>query len=320
MFSFREIGKNDYNLRYTLLTGASGFLGQRIHRELAKTGQVISLGRGMDADIRADLSVKVPTLPDSYEQVVHAAGLAHFLPRGWAERHAFSQVNLNGTLRLLLALDECDNYPASFVYISSASVYGLTEGHDINEDAPLLGKTPYALSKIAAEEAIMNWCEIRGIRCVVLRPALLVGHGAPGSLAEMRRAIRGGYYVRIRGNAALKSAVLADDVAALVPKLYDEEGVFNLSDGKHVAFNQVEDMVAAALKKQIHWSVSRSILKAPALIGDVMQKLNLPFPLTTERLQQITQTLTFSDAHAREHLDWHPTPVMDSGNPDHWLG
>lgn len=303
-----------------MLTGASGFLGQRIHRELAKTGQVVSLGRGMDANIRADLSVKVPTLPDSYEQVVHAAGLAHFSPHGWAQRHAFSQVNLNGTLRLLLALDECDQYPASFVYISSVSVYGLTEGHDIDEDAPLLGKTPYALSKIAAEEAIMNWCEIRGIRCVVLRPALMVGHGAPGSLAEMRRAIRGGYYVRIRGNTALKSAVLADDVAALIPKLYDEEGVFNLSDGRHAAFNAVEDMVAAALNKPIRWSVSREFLKAPALIGDVMQKLNLPFPLNTERLRQMTHTLTFSDAHARNNLDWHPNAVMDLENPDYWLG
>jgi GlcNAc-P-P-Und epimerase len=307
-------------VRYTLLTGASGFLGQRIHRALAKTGQVISLGRGTDANIRTDLAREIPTLPDSYDQVVHAAGLAHSRPHNWQQEHEFSQVNLNGTLRLLLALDECDKYPSSFVYISSASVYGLTEGQDIDEDAPLLGKSPYALSKIAAEEAILNWTEIRGIRCVILRPALMVGQGAPGSLADLRRAILGGYYVRIRGNEARKSVVLADDVAELVPRLYDEEGVFNISDGQHAVFHEIENQVAAALGKQIRWSVGKEVLQVPARVGDLLQKLRLPYLLNSERLKQMSETLTFSDARAREYLDWKPRFVMEAGHPDQWLG
>jgi len=45
-------------------------------------------------------------------------------------------------------------------------------------------------------------------------------------------------------------------------------------------------------------------------MGDGIKGLGLPFPLTTERLQKMTATLTFSNQKARRELGWRPQAVI----------
>ncbi len=295
-----------------LLTGASGFLGRILLTELRNNFHVSTLDRSNRADIRTDLSTCIPILPKRYNWVVHNAGKAHSIPRTLQEAKAFEHVNVWGTQHLLDALDTAGEPPDLLVYISSAAVYGLVEGERIDESAPLLGNTPYALSKINAERIIMSWTQQRGVNAIILRPPLIVAPEAPGNLKAMRNAIRRGFYIRILGNKARKSAVLAVDIAKLISTLDGKAGIYNITDGVHPLFSDFEDALSKAVGKKINWALHIESLRKTASIGDKLLRFGLPFPLNTERLWKMTSTLTFSDEMARQALGWNPAPVLSN--------
>ena len=137
-----------------LITGASGFLGQIISEELKDTYRRVTLSKS-SKEISCDLSIEIPTLPRA-DFVVHAAGKAHIIPGNDQVIEEFNQVNYQGTVNLIKALED-SGLPIALTYISSVAVYGVETGSAINEDHPLTGSTPYAKSKIASEEYLIEW-------------------------------------------------------------------------------------------------------------------------------------------------------------------
>ena len=288
-----------------ILTGASGFLGRTIHSNLPEG--IISLGRGKGNDIRCDLSKSLPKLPPP-STIIHNAGKAHSIPRTPFEIETFFAVNYQGTLNLLSSLEKTP--PQQFIFISTVAVYGLDNGELIDEQSPLNGKTPYAESKILAEKAVVEWCEKWNVNWVILRLPLVVGVNPPGNLGAIIKAINRGRYVSISGNHSKKSAVLAEDIAQLIPKLDGVKGIYNLTDSQHPTFNAIEEAIAEGLQKNIRWKLPLKILKFGAKLGDLVDRIGLPFPLTSNRLGKITSTLTFSDEKAQKELGWSPNPII----------
>jgi nucleoside-diphosphate-sugar epimerase len=141
-----------------LLTGASGFLGNYLIRNVAKFNhELITLGRSSSNDIICDLSHKIPKFEkQSIEVVIHAAGKAHCFDKNKKNQLDFELVNVNGTKNILKALDNQLETISHFVFISSVSVYGLNTGIMIDENHPLRGSSDYAKSKIKAEEIVRN--------------------------------------------------------------------------------------------------------------------------------------------------------------------
>lgn len=293
-------------MKTLLLTGANGFLGQTIQARLKEEYQIITLGRGSENAIVCDLAKNRPPLFQEIDVVVHCAGKAHVVPKSETEKEAFFQVNTLGTRHLLEGLEKAPKLPEQIIFISSVAVYGLDRGEAISEQAPLLGESPYAKSKIEAERALLEWGNRHKVQVLILRPPLIVGENAPGNLAALKKAIQKGYYVRISGNKARKSAVLANDIAGLIPNLQGKSGIYNLSDGVHPPFNEIEDHIARSLGKTIRWRIPLAVLKWVARIGNVMPG----FPLNSQRLDKMTASLTFSDELARKELGWKPTAVV----------
>lgn len=293
-----------------LLTGASGFLGKMLRTALEKKYAVVTIGRSPSNDLQLDLSQTIPIFQESFHTVVHNAGKAHVVPRTEAEAAAFFQVNYQGTLHLLAGLEKSPKLPAQFVFISTVAVYGVEQGENIAETQALNGATPYALSKIQAEQAVQDWCKRWNVKCVILRLPLVVGENPPGNLGAMLKAIQRGYYVKIKGNTARKSAVLGTDVAQLIANLPDKEGIYNLTDGVHPSFAEIEQALEKATGKPIQISISNKWMNRLATIGDRFAALHLPAPLTTAKLEKLTGTLTFKDDLARRELAWNPQPVL----------
>ena len=293
-----------------LLTGATGFLGQVFKEELSAAYPLLTLGRSRRHDICADLSASPPPLAGSIGTVLHNAGKAHVVPRTEAEAQEFFQVNHQGTINLLKALEQLEQPPLQFILISTVSVYGREEGEGITESHTLAGDSPYARSKALAEAAVQEWCEAHGLHWIILRLPLVAGPNPPGNLGAIRRAIARGRYFRIAGNDARKSMVLAEDVARLLPRLEGKSGIFNLTDGVHPSFAEIEEAIAGALGKKMPLSLPKGLLRAAGKGGDVLNRLGLPFPITTGRLRKMTATLTFSDDKARRELGWPPRAVI----------
>ena len=145
-------------MQKALVTGASGFLGKYIVRELSKQYVVHTLGRQADADYHADISTEIPQVNSSYDLIVHAAAKAHKISATSEEAADFFEVNEKGSRRLCEAFDQSKFYPKQWVFMSTVAVYGLEGGELIKETEPLNGLTPYARSKINAETILTGWC------------------------------------------------------------------------------------------------------------------------------------------------------------------
>jgi nucleoside-diphosphate-sugar epimerase len=287
-----------------LLTGTNGFLGQIVSKELG-VSKLLSLGRD-NADVMCDLAKEVPILP-KLDMVIHAAGKAHMVPKTEAEKRSFFDNNVRGTANLLKGLAQAPSLPKAFILISSVSVYGADQGVQINEERPLSAKDPYGLSKIQAEQIVMDWCAKNKVTCGILRLPLLVGANPPGNLGAMIKGIKKGYYFNIAGGKAKKSMVMASDVAAIIPRLAEVGGIYNLTDGYHPSFYELSNYIAQQLGKGTVPNMPKIFASSLAKVGDLISKL----PISSSKLHKITSDLTFNDDKAKTNLGWSPNKVLD---------
>ena len=289
-----------------LVTGGNGFLGKTIVNELSKGNAVFNLSR-TSGDYKISLDCEIPNFVQKFDLVIHAAGKAHSIPNGRADNKDFFDVNVLGTRNLLQGLEKM-GLPEHFVFISSVSVYGQESGININEEHPLEANDPYGLSKLEAEEIIVRWCIEHKVVCTILRLPLLVGENPPGNLGAMLKAIDKGYYFNIGGGKARKSMVLAQDVAAFIPKVAAIGGTYNLTDGVHPDFQVLSGAISKQKNKNMLFNLPFFIAKLMGFVGDL---LGNKAPINSLKLKKITSDLTFDDAKARERLGWKPQGVLE---------
>ena len=290
---------------YILLTGANGFLGSIFLKNLHIDYNVKTLSKSA-GDYIVKLDQFIPAFNETYNIVVHLAGLAHSKSNNQIENELFQKVNVGGTLNLLKGLTK-SGIPKHFVFISSVSVYGLDSGAGIDEKTKLKATNPYGLSKIQAEELVLEWCKKNNVICTILRLPLLVGNCPPGNLGAMIKGIQKGYYFNIAGGRAQKSMVLASDVAQCILKVSQIGGIYNLTDGYHPTFNELSRTISLQLGRKFVPNMPLLFAKILAKIGDLIGD---KFPLNSNKLVKIMAPLTFDDTKARKAFGWNPTPVL----------
>lgn len=291
-----------------LFTGGTGFLGRNVRPILDKIYDVTTCGITSDDMLKANLANEVPALDKHYDIVLHACGKAHVVPKTEAEKNAFYAVNLDGTINLCKALEKVEP-PKALIFVSTVAVYGCETGTDITEDHPLLGKTPYADSKIKAEKFLQEWAGKNNVTLGIVRPSLIAGPNPPGNLGAMINGIKTGRYLSIVGSKARKSVLMVDDIARLVPLLAEKGGVYNVCDSYNPSFMELEEVICKQLGKKLPISIPYWMAKSMALVGDC---LGNKAPINSLKLDKITKPLTFSNKKATEVLGWKPTSVLDN--------
>lgn len=295
-------------MKKLLFTGASGFLGYNIRPILEKSYGVHTIGLTDGDDIKINIAKEVPLINTHYDVVLHAAGKAHTIPKTEAERQAFYDVNYIGTIHLCDALENA-GVPKALVFISTVAVYGCEYGELITEEHPLEGDSPYAKSKIMAEEYLVKWCADHGVMLSILRPSLLAGKNAPGNLGAMVQGIKKGFYLNIAGGKAKKSVLMAEDIARLLPLLEERGGVYNVCDSYQPTFGEISFSVAKQLGKRKPMNIPYWMACFMAKVGDL---IGPNAPITSYKLDKMTRSLTFSNDKARTELGWEPLDVLSS--------
>ncbi len=290
-----------------LFTGASGFLGNNVKPLLSKSYKITTIGLTDNDDIKINIAKDIPTLKEKYDVVFHAAGKAHTVPKTEAEKQAFYDVNYQGTINLCKAL-ELIGVPKSFIFVSTVAVYGEEFGSNITEEHSLNGNTPYAKSKIMAEEYLTKWCADNNVVLGIIRPSLIAGKNAPGNLGAMVNGIKNGKYLSIAGGVARKSILMVDDIATLIPLLVESGGVYNVCDSEHPSFRELEEVICNQLGKSLSLSIPYWVAKSLALVGDC---LGNKAPINSLKLSKITKSLTFSNDKAKRELGWVPMRVIE---------
>lgn len=150
-----------------LVTGHDGYIGTVLVQRLVDAGhEVVGLDTfyyrgctfGSDgASVAAftnDVRDALPSGADSFDAVVHLAALSND-PLGDLDSELTYAINLHGTVALARAAKEAGI--GRFVFASSCSMYGQGTGDaPLDEEAPLRPLTPYAESKVRAEEELSS--------------------------------------------------------------------------------------------------------------------------------------------------------------------
>jgi len=201
------------------LTGATGFIGQYLLRELPKRGYRLRvlLRRPSDVPIAAASAVvgdlarpqNMSAALADVDAVIHSAGIAHAMS-GLPEDD-YRLLNTEATIGLARAAQRAG--ARRFVFLSSIRAQsGPASEAVLTEDAPPQPTDAYGRSKLAAEQGLaeldLDW--------VALRLVLVYGAGVKGNMAELLRFARSRYPLPLGALDARRSLLSLDNLAAAV--------------------------------------------------------------------------------------------------------
>ena len=307
-----------------LVTGASGFLGQRVVAELVKHGhEVVAFVRPSSnkelleklgahvaiGDIRDIESIR--TAAAGVDAIVHAAADTE------GTKTAGETVTLGGTRNVL---EICQSLAIGrLVYISSCSVYEMAtarSGQTIDESYRLESRAaergPYTQYKLEAENAVTNAGRAGTTSMVVLRPGSIYGPGTDVFPAMLGFAIKNRFFVVIGMGKMCPPWTHVDNVAEAIRlsvEMNAADGqVFNIVDAPPISKRVYIDALIRKLFPEarvlyVPYSVIMAVTAVQELVFAVIRKS--PF-LTRYRLRSSQKSVIIDGSKIRERLDWQP--------------
>lgn len=166
-----------------LITGAGGFVGTYLARELKEQGyDLVLTGRRAGNQIAAmDVmhkdSIENVLQRESPDVIFHLAGQSN-VAQSWKIPDATYEINVVGTIHLMEAVR--DVHPSSkLLLVGSSDQYGIfpSEQGGVPEDFPLNPTTPYGTSKCAQEQIARLFAKNYGLQLYFTRSFNHIGRG-----------------------------------------------------------------------------------------------------------------------------------------------
>lgn len=232
-------------MRALLLTGHSGFAGCSVRSVIATDPHACGWQVAL---LPADLDIRSPELAGAIA-ALHPDAVLHLAARtsvaeSFRDPEGYFDVNVRGTWNLLRALRSAD-FRGRFLYVGSGDCYGSVDENalPITESTPLRPRSPYAVSKAAAEALCYQWSQGGSFEIVLARPFNQIG---PGQDARFAVAAFAGQVARIRAGKAPPLLEVGDldvtrdltdvrDVVHAYLRLLDAGGngtVYNVASGR----------------------------------------------------------------------------------------
>jgi len=207
------------------ITGASGFIGQKLVLALCQQGHTITvLSRSKDrvfpdgtrviiGDL-ADENCELDQFLDKCDVFFHCAGELHQLD-------TMKALHIGGTQRLLQAVYKQNKQritPLHWVQLSSVGVYGPTQGgankdRVIMEDSSLAPKGEYEITKAGSDELVIHAAADNVMTYSIVRPSNVYGKNMPNNtLRLLINAVRKGVFFYIGKKGAVAPYIHVDDV------------------------------------------------------------------------------------------------------------
>lgn len=315
-----------------LVTGATGFIGQRLALHAHLLGiDVLATGRA-DQKVEIDrlnelraagVPVKIGLLQDvafvnellkGRDTVIHLAAAQH---ESEMPDEYFLSVNVDAVRTLL---DECRRGAVKrFVYGSTMGVYGASADQLLDEDSPVRPENIYTRTKLEAEKLVR--AQAPHFATSVVRIAETYGPGDQRLLKLFRTIDRGHFFMIGAGNNRRQSIHVNDLIRGLLLAAQHPAAVgetFVLAGREVMTTNEMVRRIAAALDRKPPrlqlpmWP----FVAAAGVMETALPPLHIQPPLHSRRLDFFRKSFVFSTAKAHRVLGFQPAIDFASGALD----
>lgn len=275
-----------------LVTGATGFVGANLVKELSKTQKIrclvrrgVNLGKNIEL-VKGDLR-NADSLEEATKNVSTVIHLAAIIKSN--KKEEFERINVKGTKNLVNACRK--NGVKRFVHMSSY-------------DAVYKDKSDYAFSKWGSENVVKN----SGLNYVIIRPMVIYGKGDKENLGMLFNMIKKYPFAPVIGNGNYKlQPVYIEDLVKVLIKCLDLDKVnktYFVAGPEALTFNEIIDKTSELLsKKTIKLHVPLSILK---ILLKPYEMLSKNPAITYKKLLLVTENKTCSISETIKDFGFKP--------------
>lgn len=211
---------------------------------------------GVDAMVTGDIGPETcwRFALQGVKTVVHLAARVHVMDETASDSLAeFRRVNFSGTLQL--ARQAADMGVRRFVFVSSVKVNGeqTQPGHPFSADDMPAPMDAYAMSKLEAEQALLDLAKTTGLEVVIIRPVLMYGPGVKANFLKMMQWLYRGLPLPLGAIDNQRSLLAVDNLISLISVSLEHRDaanqVFLASDGEDISTPDLLRRLAHALGK-----------------------------------------------------------------------
>jgi nucleoside-diphosphate-sugar epimerase len=266
-------------LKSIFITGSNGFIGKNLVTYFSSKFSFVEYDKTSPVKIKGEV-------------ILHLAGKAHDL-KNISNSSEYYQVNTELTKTVFDAFLASN----SKVFITLSSVKAVADEVEgvLTEDYFPNPITDYGKSKLLAEKYILSKEIPEGKRVYILRPCMIHGPGNKGNLNLLYKLASKGIPWPLGAFENERSFCSIDNLMFIIKEIIELDdipsGVYNVADDEAISTNDVISTLAESQnKKPKIWNVPEGLIKSLAKLGKMLR-----LPLTTERLQKLTESYVVSN-------------------------
>jgi nucleoside-diphosphate-sugar epimerase len=261
-----------------IITGASGFVGSNLMEIFKSTHEVQPLSIRYISNNKIELSGDV---------IIHLSGKAHDLKKV-TQSQEYYEANYELTKQLF------DSFLLSnasvFIFISSVKAVADEVEGVLTEETTPNPKTHYGISKLQAENYILDQELSNSKRVYILRHTMIHGPGNKGNLNLLYSFVNKGYPWPLASFENQRSFLSIDNLCFVINEIVENElmpsGIYNVADNQAISTNQLITLLSKSQNKiPKTLAIPKKIIVILAIIGDILR-----LPLNSERLQKLTES------------------------------
>ena len=304
-----------------LVTGATGFIGNNLVKELVKRGYKVSCLARKTSDLRCleDLDVSIVygdctdkdsmrQLPVNFSYVFHLAGLTKA-----KKEEDFFVTNANGTENLLSSLSQNAQGVKRFLYMSSLAAAGPSrDGTPVDETADPRPVSVYGASKLKGELATLAYKDRMPVS--IIRPPAVYGPRDKDFFLFFKMVKRGFY--PYWGKCYYSLVHVEDLVRGLIMAAESHEAkgkIYFLSDGSIYSNEDIVNEIMQVMEtRAVRMRIPAFVMK---LIANISEKLaNGPTIINLDKLREIKHShWTCNSKKAENELGFIPRVTLKEG-------